>query len=399
MSGVTRAMLDALTALGVAWQLKDKKLAVCGTGLLGLRAPATVLNCHNSATTLRMLTGAVAAAGIAATLDGSAGLRRRPMKRITEPLRKMGVEIDTLHECAPLRLHARESGRRLSAIDYTLPVASAQVKSCLLLAALDANGPTTIHEPGPSRDHTERILRAMGVRVATEQNTSGVTSTPSVTLYPPSSPMLPFHMTLPGDFSAAAFLIVAALITPGSVVTLHDVGLNPTRTGLLDVLKSMGGEIQTSNLHDAAGEPVGDLTIHHSILRGTTVSGDLVVRMIDEFPVFAVAAAYAEGVTVVRDAAELRLKESDRIDSIAEELHALGVEIEGSEDGFRIVGGGVTGGAATSHGDHRIAMSCAIAGLASKTPVTINEAEIIDESFPGFANALLKLGAQPTGHS
>lgn len=387
VSGVTRAMLDALTALGVAWQVRDQRLTIAGTGLDGLHPPYAPLDCRNSATTIRLLAGAVAATGIDATLDGSAGLRRRPMDRIVEPLRQMGVEIlAALNGGAPLRLHGRSPDRRLRGIDCTLPVASAQVKTCLLLAALAADGPVTIREPGPSRDHTERMLRAMGVRLDTGVNT--------VTLHPPQTPLQPLHLTLPGDISAAAFLIVAATITPDSEILIRDVGLNPTRTGLLDALRAMGADIGTSNLRELAGEPVGDITVRHAPLHATTVAGDLVVRMIDELPVFAVAAACASGVTEVREAGELRHKESDRIAVLTEEMRAMGAAIEPLADGFRITGSPLAGGQTTAHGDHRIAMSCAVAGLVAQQPVVVQDAGIIGESFPDFAAALQSLGAR-----
>jgi 3-phosphoshikimate 1-carboxyvinyltransferase len=402
VSGVTRAMLDALTALGIAWQLKDERLTVQGRGLRGWRDPSGVLDCRNSATTIRLLTGAAAAAGIEAVLDGSAGLRRRPMDRIVLPLRQMGVKIETTaNGCAPLRLARLPAGAHLRSATLALPVASAQVKSCLLLAALSADGPVTVTEPGPSRDHTERMLSAMGVRVETVVNKRAAKEAAksdapfqSVTIHPPTAPLKPLVMTLPGDISAAAFLIVAALITPGSEITIRDVGLNPTRTGLIDALRSMGASIHIFNERMESGEPVADLAVHHSPLHGTTVSGDLVVRMIDEFPAFAVAAAYATGVTDVRDAAELRTKESDRIAGLANELGGLGVAIEPRADGFRITGGSVAGGTATARGDHRIAMSCALAGLASRAPVAVNDAEIMAESFPAFRETLAKLGAK-----
>ncbi len=388
VSGVTRAMLDALTALGVAWQVKAQRLTICGTGLDGLRAPAAPLDCRNSATTIRLLAGAIAASGVDATLDGSAGLRRRPMNRIVDPLRRMGVEVTpAANACAPLHLHSRLPDQRLRAMDYTLPVASAQVKSCLLLAALDADAPTTIREPGPSRDHTERMLRAMGARVETS-------TSHAVTIRPLTEPLQPLHLQLAGDISAAAFLIVAALITPGSEILIRDVGLNPTRTGLLDALRAMGAGIHISNPRNWSGEPVGDLTMRHGPLHATQISGDLVVRMIDEFPVFAVAAALAEGTTEVREAAELRHKESDRITAVANELRAIGVAIEPLPDGFRITGGAVAGGTVEPHGDHRIAMSCAVAGLVAKQPVVIHGAEIMHESFPAFRETLLALGAR-----
>ncbi|HEX7596642.1 MAG TPA: 3-phosphoshikimate 1-carboxyvinyltransferase, partial [Polyangia bacterium] len=315
VSGVTRAMLDALTALGVPYALQGTTLSVQGRGPDGLNPPAAPLNCGNSATTLRLLAGALAMAGVPAVLDGSVGRRKRPMERIVDPLRQMGVDIITSSGCAPLTLG--RSTFPLRPLDYRLPVASAQVKTCLLLAALAAGGPSTLREPGPSRDHTERLLRSLGVSLTAEKGLENGAPVYITRLVPPYSLQLPpLRFVLPGDFSAAAFLIVAGLIVPGSRLTLHDVGLNPGRTGLLDALLSMGADICIDRPSTRGGEPVGDLIVTHSRLHGTDISGEQVVRMIDEFPIFAVAAACAEGVSRVSDAAELRLKESDRISGL-----------------------------------------------------------------------------------
>jgi 3-phosphoshikimate 1-carboxyvinyltransferase len=394
VSGVTAAMLDALRKLGVVWRLEGNTLHVRGAGLrsadgANLVALDVTLDCGNSATTLRLLAGGLAAWGAQARLDGSPGLRRRPMRRIVEPLQLMGVEITSQDGCAPLAVRA--ASLPLRALEYTLPIASAQVKSCLLLAALSADGPTTLIEPGPSRDHTERMLRAMGVEVTNH----AVDGDRWVTRLSPPHPLSlsPLNIHLPGDISAAAFLIVAALITPGSQVTLRQVGLNPTRTGLLDTLREMGAELRLDNLGEQAGEPVGDLTICSSPLRGVQVSGERVVRMIDEFPVLAVAAAFARGETLVRDAQELRHKESDRITALGQELRRLGVDFSETPDGFVIQGGRrPDGGQASSHGDHRLAMSLAVCGLAARQPVQVDGAEIIDESFPSFVAVLRSLG-------
>jgi 3-phosphoshikimate 1-carboxyvinyltransferase len=395
VSGVTDAMLGALSALGVPWRLDGNTLKVRGVGLRSADggspvASGATLDCGNSATTLRLLAGALAAWGAQATLDGSPGLRRRPMRRIVEPLRSMGVEISSQDGCAPLAVRA--ASLPLRALDYFLPIASAQVKSCLLLAALSGDGPTALVEPGPSRDHTERMLRAMGVEVTNLPLDSGRWIT---RLAPPQPLSLsPLHIRLPGDMSAAAFLIVAALITPGSQVTLRQVGLNPTRTGLLDTLREMGADLRLDNLAEQAGEPVGDLTICHSPLHGVHVGGERVVRMIDEFPVFAIAAAYAQGETLVRDAEELRHKESDRISALGQELRRLGVDFSETPDGFVLRGGQPPeGGEVQSHGDHRLAMSLAVCGLAARRPVRVDGAEIIDESFPSFVPVLRSLGA------
>ncbi len=397
VSGVTRVMLDALSDLGIVWSLDGDVLTVNGHGMSGLRAPKQPLNCGNSATTIRLLAGALAGVGIPAVLDGSPGLRRRPMGRIVDPLQRMGVPVEASVEgTAPLVMHERHPGQKLRGLVESLPVASAQVKSCLLLAALAADGQTVLREPGPSRDHTERMLGSMGVKIASrevEENRCYETS-----LEPPVAALKPLNMALPGDFSAASFLVVAATITPGSEIHIPGVGLNPTRTGLLDALRSMGADIQVQNERQQAGEPVGDLVVRSAVLRSTQVSGALVVRMIDEFSVFgAAAAAAAPGTssgTLVSDAVELRYKESDRISTLCQELRALGVEATEAADGFSIPGGQMVGGQAQAHGDHRLAMAMLVAGLAAREPVTVNGAEMINESFPGFVEVLRSLGAK-----
>jgi len=385
VSGVTRAMLNALDALGVAWRLDGARLTVQGRGLRGFTPPAAPLNCGNSATTIRLLAGALAAAGTPCTLDGSAGLRRRPMDRITAPLLRMGVPVAASGGCAPLTLAARAATLPLTAIEETLPVASAQVKSCLILAALAAGGVSTLREPGPSRDHTERMLAAMGAEIRVE----GLT----VAVAPLRRPLAPLRMTLPGDISSAAFLLVAAALVPGSELCVRDVGVNPTRTGILDVLREMGARITVENPRVVAGEPVGDVRLVAAPLQAVRVGGDTVVRMIDEFPVFAVAACFASGVTEVRDAEELRYKETDRISVLCGELKALGVRVTERRDGFTIEGGTLAGGACDARGDHRLAMSLALAGLSAPSPVTVHHAEILNESFPDFAGQLKGLGA------
>ncbi|MDD5705046.1 MAG: 3-phosphoshikimate 1-carboxyvinyltransferase [Kiritimatiellae bacterium] len=388
LSGVTRAMLKGLKTLGVPWRLEGGRLIVHSDGLRAWRAPSVPLDCGNSATTMRLLTGALAASGLPAALDGSAGLRRRPMTRIVEPLRRMGVSIEAAHGgCAPLRLTGRDAGVRLRGLEIELAVASAQVKSCLLLAGLAADGPLTVREPGPSRDHTERMLRGMGVKIETDDEHH------VVRLFPPAGPLPPLHLILPGDLSSAAFLIVGALIAPGSDLQLRGVGLNPGRTGLLDTLREMGADITTSNTYEQGGEPVGDLRVRASRLHAVTVHGDRVVRMIDEFPALAVAAACASGTTEVRDAAELRHKESDRIGTLCSELMRVGINIRERPGGFVVAGEGIAGGTAAACGDHRLAMALTVAGLAARRPVTVQEAGIASESYPSFYCTLTRLGA------
>ena len=381
-SGVTRAMRDALVTLGAPSTLEDGVLRLSGGGFrLRQASEAAVVSCRNSGTTFRLLAGALAATGTPATLDGSEGLRRRPMDRIAEPLRLMGANVSTTDGHAPLVFRSAP----LHGIDYTLPVASAQVLSCLQLAALGADGPSTFHVPGPVRDHTTRMLRAMGARIEEEGLATRV--------YPlnPSKPLNPLKGTLPGDISSAAFLFVAAAIVPGSHVTVTNIGLNPTRTGILDILSEMGALISISNAHDTFGEPVGDVTLASAPLHGIDIGGDLVVRSIDEFPAIAVAAAFADGTTTVRDAEELRYKESDRIAAIVTQLRALGADATETPDGFSIRGGTVRGGTVRANGDHRLAMSMALCGLRAPAPVSVSGAEILNESFPEFTSKLAAL--------
>jgi 3-phosphoshikimate 1-carboxyvinyltransferase len=383
-------MLRSFAGLGIPWSLEDSTLTVDGRGLHGYRPQKDILDCGSSATTLRLLAGALAASGVPGTLDGTPGLRARPMRRLVDPLQRMGVPIDISGSSgAPLTLSARPASRPLQALDYTMPVASAQVKSAVLLAGLAADGLTTLREPGPSRDHTERMLAGMGFQVTSRREAGEV-----ITTLDPCGRLSPLNFTLPGDLSSAAFLLVAALIVPDSEITLCDVGLNPTRTGLIDALLAMGADIQVVEKGWQCGEPLGDVTARSSRLKAIRVSGDLVVRMIDEFPVFAVAAACAHGKTVVAEAGELRYKESDRIAALCGELRRIGVETSETADGFTVQGGRKPpGGMADAHSDHRLAMALAVAGLASENPVSIAKAESIGESFPGFVEVLHSLGA------
>ncbi len=401
VAGVTDVMLQALAALGVSFSLEGTVLKVHGRGLSGLTPSASPLDCGHSGTTIRFLAGALAAAGLPAVLDGSTGLRRRPMARVIEPIRLMGAAISATPEgTAPLVLEARPAASKLRGMEYMLPVASAQVKTAILLAGLAADGPVTLVEPGPSRDHTERLLASMGADVQTDH--PGLPGKyAAVTLCPPETSLRPLNLRLPGDFSSAAFLIVAGLITPGSEITIRGVGLNPTRTGLLDVLRTMDASIELENQGLQGGEPVGDLKIRHSRLQSAGIAGELVVRMIDEFPAFAVAAAFADGTSAVHEAQELRLKESDRIGALCQELQGLGARIIEQQDGFTVDGSDqIAGGRVTPHRDHRLGMALAVAGLAARSPVMVENAGIIAESFPNFIETLRGLGAdlQVTGH-
>jgi 3-phosphoshikimate 1-carboxyvinyltransferase len=383
-AGDCAATLACLRSLGVAIErLSATSLKVQGVGLRGFEQPDRALDCQGSGTSMRLLAGLLAGQPFAATLDGHSGLRRRPMRRIIEPLRQMGARIEGRNGgYPPLRLQ----GGDLHGIDYRLPVASAQVKSCLLLAGLLAREPTIIHEPGPARDHTERMLRAMGAQLDVEGAT--------VKLIPDATPLRPLDIAIPGDLSSAAFLIVAAAIVPGSTITLEQVGVNPTRTGLLDVMQAMGAQLDVAEVTNSGGEPVTTVAVGHSELQATSVGGQLVVRMIDEFPILAVAATQAAGETVVRDARELRVKETDRIAAVVNELRKMGAQIEERADGFVVSGPSQLHGAAVqSHGDHRLAMALAVAGLAAEGETIVHGAEVIDDSYPGFAAALRSLGA------
>jgi 3-phosphoshikimate 1-carboxyvinyltransferase len=376
------ATLTCLRGLGIEIETRSPTtLTIHGRGLHGLRAPTAPLNCGRSGTTMRLLAGILVGQSFASTLTGDEQLLRRPMRRIAEPLHRMGAEIETTDGHAPLTIR----GRWLQGSDHTLPVASAQVKSALLLAGLYADGPTTVHQPGPARDHTERMLAAMGAAI----ETTGL----AATLYP-SLPLSSLSLSIPGDISSAAFPLVAATLVPGSEITIEGVGVNPTRVGLLDVLRAMGADIAIDDEHEQGNEPVADVTVQASDLQGVAVSGDTVVRMIDEFPVLAVAATQACGTTIVHDAAELRVKETDRIAAVVAELRALGARIEPLPDGFIIEGATPLHGAVVdSHGDHRLAMALAVAGLIAKGEVVIEHAEYIADSFPGFVELMRRVGA------
>jgi 3-phosphoshikimate 1-carboxyvinyltransferase len=377
------ATLDCVRALGIDVEVHHAgALTIHGSGPHGLRNPATPLNCVRSGTTMRLLAGLLAGQSFDSVLTGDPQLLRRPMRRIARPLRHMGADVTTTEGHAPLTIR----GRALHGREHTLPVASAQVKSAILLAGLYAEGPTVVRQPGPARDHTELMLTAMGADV----EISGL----DVTLTPNASPLRPFDLTVPGDVSSAAFLLVAALLLPGSEITVEGVGVNPTRTGFLDVLGNMGARISVDYRPRQGGEPTADVTARASDLHAVQVNGDTVVRMIDEFPLLAVAATQARGITLGRDAAELRVKETDRIAVIASELQKLGADIEPQPDGFIVRGPTPLHGAIVdSHGDHRIAMALAVAGLVASGRTTVRNVSCIADSFPGFVKTLQKIGA------
>jgi 3-phosphoshikimate 1-carboxyvinyltransferase len=374
------ATVSCLQALGVIIEENGStSLSIQGGKLVAPQAP---LNCARSGTTMRLLTGILAAQPFDSTLTGDEQLLRRPMRRIVAPLRHMSADITDTDGHAPLHIH----GHPLEGCTYRLDVASAQVKSALLLAGLNARGTVVVEQPGPARDHTERMLAAMGARIEVSGNT--------IRLHPPST-LSPLTIDIPGDISSAAFPLVAAVLVPGTEVIARDVGINQTRTGLLDVLQAMGANIQVTNARELAGEPVGDVRITGSDLCGTTISGDTVVRMIDEFPILAVAATQAEGTTVIREAAELRVKETDRIATATTELQKLGAQITPTKDGFIVRGRTILhGGTVDSHGDHRLAMALVVAGIIAKEDVIIQHTDCIPDSFPGFIELMKQIGAR-----
>ncbi len=357
------------------------RLVVHGKGLDGLSVPAGVLVLGNSGTGMRLLAGLLAGQDFFSVLTGDQYLRKRPMARIVDPLRQMGAIVDGRSggRLAPLAI--RGGAGRIRPIDYASPVASAQVKSALLLAGLYADGATSVSEPFKSRDHTERMFRFFGVDVRESGTRVTVRGRQRLRAHGP--------LDIPADISSAAFFLVAASIVPGSDVTIMNVGVNPTRTGIIDVLTDMGADIALTNSREQAGEPVADIRVRHCKLRAVEIAGTVIPRAIDEIPVLSVAASYARGVTVIRDASELRVKESDRIAATAAELRRMGVAVTEFPDGMEITGTDkLTGAVCESHGDHRIAMAMAIAGLAASGETVVRDAGWIDTSFPGFERLL-----------
>jgi 3-phosphoshikimate 1-carboxyvinyltransferase len=378
-AGDTEATLSTIQALGVQVERHDANtLTIHGGELHETEQP---LDLKNAGTGIRLIAGIMVGQSFPSVLDGSTQLRSRPMKRITTPLEMMGAKIQATEGRAPMSIEPAS----LKGITYDMPVASGQVKSAVLLAGLFADSPTTVIEPGPSRDHTEVMLSACGVAVSKIDN--------AITVQP-TSELQPLDLTVPGDFSSAAFLITAALIVPDSDLTITGVNLNATRTGLLDVLTEMGGDITVTETGLEGGEPVGDIRVKTSDLHGIEIGGDVVVRMIDEFPVLMVATLCSAGETIVRDAKELRVKETDRIAVMAKELRKMGVKIEEREDGFKVVGQhSLTGATVDGHDDHRIAMSLTIAGLMAEGETIVMDAACAGDSFPGFAETLIDAGA------
>jgi 3-phosphoshikimate 1-carboxyvinyltransferase len=365
--------LECLRRLGVGVERLDPDTVRIDAQ--GLSEPADVLDCGNSGTSMRLLSGMLAGAGVFAVLTGDGSLRRRPMARVVEPLRRMGAHIDGREDgrLPPLAI----SPGSLHGVEHRLSVASAQVKSCLLLAGLFTDRDTSVVEPAPTRDHTERMLRAMGADVEVDGRT--------VRIAP--SRLRPVDVEVPGDFSSAAFWLVLGCLHPSAEVRVENVGVNPTRTGLLEILQQMGADVSVERPREVAGEPVADLVARSSQLRATTVGGDLVALAIDEVPLVALLGCFAEGETVVREAGELRVKESDRIGVVAEGLQALGADVQPTDDGWRIRPARLQRGRADSHADHRMAMLFALAGVLGDG-VEIEDAQCVSVSYPSFWDTL-----------
>lgn len=375
-----RSTLRCLRAMGVTLERIAPEegqaggLKISSPGLAGFTEPADILNAENSGTTMRFLLGVLAATPFVSIITGDRSLRSRPMGRIVQPLSLMGANVfgRVGNSLAPLAV----SGGKLHGIEYHMPVASAQVKSSLTMAALFAQGETVLHQPAASRDHTERMLTAMG---------ASVTQDGLALVVKPGSPLRPINIKVSGDISSAAFWLVAGAAHPNAQLTLTNVGVNPSRTGVVDVLRAMGADIQVENPRVEGGEPVADLRVRSSELRGVEISGEMIPNVQDEIPVLSLAACFARGTTVIRDAQELRVKESDRLHTTARELSRLGAHIRETEDGLVIEGSGVLkGGGCRSYGDHRLAMTLGVAGLLAQDQVTISGAEVVDVSYPGF---------------
>ncbi|MBU5636793.1 3-phosphoshikimate 1-carboxyvinyltransferase [Geomonas sp. Red69] len=372
------ATLEAFRAMGVQIDDDGETVTIVGKGLHGLEEPTDVLDCGNSGTSMRLLTGLLAGQSFFSVLSGDKYLRARPMKRVVGPLSKMGARIGGRAggEKAPLAIQ----GAQLKGIEYDSPVSSAQVKSAIMLAGLYADGETVVREPHLSRDHSERMLRAFGANVETFPGGVKVRGGAELTGR---------DIVVPGDISSAAFFMVAALIVPGAELVIRGVGVNPTRTGIIDILKGMGGDLELLNERDETGEPVADIRVRYSQLKAMEISGEVVPRAIDEFPAICVAASLAQGTTVVRGASELRVKETDRIAAMADNLKRAGVSVVETPDGMEITGvPALRACAADSFGDHRIAMSMMVAGLVAQGETTISDVDCIATSFPGFRELL-----------
>lgn len=362
---------------------EDGKVTIHGVGLHGLKAPNTDLDMGNSGTSMRLMSGLMSGQAFDVRMTGDSSLSKRPMKRVTVPLAQMGARIDATEQgTPPLLVHG---GSQLTGIHYEMPMASAQVKSALLLAGLYAEGETSVTEPAPTRDHTERMLRGFGYAVKTEGNQISLQGGGKLTAT---------AIDVPSDISSAAFFMVGASIAEGSDLIIEHVGMNPTRTGVIDILRLMGANLELLNPREVGGEPVADVWVRSAKLKGIRIPEELVPLAIDEFPVLFVAASCAEGETVLTGAEELRVKESDRIQVMADGLVACGINAQPTPDGIIIQGGKLTGGVITSHNDHRIAMSFSIAGLRASSPMLINDCATVNTSFPGFVQLAQRAGLE-----
>lgn len=373
--------ISCFQEMGVDIDNRTDRVLIHGAGLHGLNAPTQMLDVGNSGTTTRLISGILAGQSFTSSLNGDASIQKRPMKRIIDPLTQMGADIRSLNNngCAPLEIH----GGNLHGIAYQSPVASAQVKSCVLLAGLYADGTTSVTEPVLSRNHTELMLSGFGAKVTSVGTTATIEPEPH--LYGQK-------IVVPGDISSAAYWIAAGLAVPNSELVLKNVGINPTRDGILRVVEAMGADITRENVHTVSGELVCDLIVRSSSLHGTSVSGELIPTLIDEIPVIAVLACFAEGETIIKDAQELKVKESNRIDTVVEGLLAMGADATATDDGMIIRGGRTLHGATIdSHLDHRIAMSFAVAGLLCDTPTTILNSDSVVISYPDFYESLKKI--------
>lgn len=373
--------ISCFQKLGIEIKNTPNRILIHGKGLHGLSAPTDILDCGNSGTTTRLISGILSGQNFTSTLTGDASIQKRPMKRIMEPLGQMGADITSVHgnNCAPLSI----KGKPLKGIHYHSPIASAQVKSSILLAGLYADGETKVTEPYISRNHSEIMLSYFGANIRTEDTTAILIPEPILDAQ---------KIVVPGDISSAAFFIAAGLLVSGSEILLKNVGINPTRDGILKVAKDMGGNIELLNINTANGEPTADILVKFSALKGITIGGEIIPTLIDEIPIIAIMAAFARGTTIIKDAAELKVKESNRIQVMVDNLKAMGADIESTEDGMIIRGGrDLHGAIIDSHKDHRIAMSFAVASLLADGRTTILDWECVDISFPTFYQELDRL--------
>lgn len=367
--------------MGIEVENSCKEVLVHGKGLHGLSAPQQILDAGNSGTTVRLLSGILAAQNFPSTITGDASIQKRPMKRVMDPLTQMGACIESQNQngCAPLDIR----GTRLKGIHYQSPVSSAQVKSCVLLAGLYADQKTSVTEPTVSRDHSERMLSYLGAEVTVQGTTVAIEPEPELNAR---------DIQVPGDISSAAYFIAAGLLVPGSQILIKNVGINPTRSGILKVCRAMGADIQYLNEKSGCWEPSADLLVTYSPLKGTVIEGDIIPTLIDELPIIAVMAAFAQGETIIRNAEELRVKESDRIQTVTDNLSAMGADITAAPDGMSIRGGQpLTGASIRTCKDHRIAMSFAVAGMAAKGVTSLDDAQCVAISYPQFFDDLQRL--------